>query len=617
MWYRKYVFAARRRKAKKEFAAKLRLETGRIDMIKGPLVAVIVFLAACPGGLLAADLVNEDFDAHPVGHPPPGWRRFLGSRPSAAVVAGGLGAAGKCLRVARSAGGGLVAINVAWPKPQDRLLVEFSFAFSPGAGRSLNVWSHEPRSRDGAQINIAIQTGRLQQYDGRTRTWRSFTDKIKPSPDAKKPIWHRLRIVAGRKTPAIDFYLSAPGSSKLPDKPTATMHAYRGALPFASLSFASGQRIARGSWYLIDDLVVRGGAGAPDVQGKVAPAPAKPKPLTLWTGKPIGPVDKIPDARDISHVTVHQAVKGDHQFLHGASIVHHQGELIVNWANSPVDENSPGEIVRARRSTDGGKTWSKLETVAPGFKGPERHSHGPFLSRGRRLWTFVGRFGKGAKAKRFRGLAGEAFVFDEKTRRWGSRGVVIADLWPCCEPIRLSDGNWLQTGMDRDGYPGVAISRGDDLTQWKTIKIPVPPDIRGRISYGETTAWADGRNLTAVIRGRTGRALISTSDDSGKTWTPARDSDYPMAAAKPYAGVLSTKQRYLITNMTNRNTLVIAVSQPAAKTLCRIWRIRHGRSRQPLYRGRAKSPQWSYPYACEHDGKLYVVYSIGVKGRSK
>ena len=100
-------------------------------MIKGPLAAVIVLLAACHGGLLAADLVNEDFNAHPAGQPPPGWRRFLGSKPSASVVAGGIGAAGKCLRVARSAGGGLVATNVAWATPQDRLLVEFSFAFSP------------------------------------------------------------------------------------------------------------------------------------------------------------------------------------------------------------------------------------------------------------------------------------------------------------------------------------------------------------------------------------------------------------------------------------------------------------------------------------------------------
>jgi hypothetical protein len=42
-----------------------------------------------------------------------------------------------------------------------------------------------------------------------------------------------------------------------------------------------------------------------------------------------------------------------------------------------------------------------------------------------------------------------------------------------------------------------------------------------------------------------------------------------------------------------------------------MWRLRHGKSDAPRFEGFAKSKQWSYPYAYEHDGKLYVVYSIG------
>ena len=226
-------------------------------MMIGPLLVTVLAIACAPAATSpATPVLQEDFERQAVGKPPAGWTAFLGTRPAARIVAGGAGGSSKCLKVTRSDDGRLVAINVALPKAQDRILVEFSFAFSPGAGRSLNVWSHEPNSRDASQINIAIQQDQLQQYDGRRRTWRGFSDKVQPSPNPKRPVWHRLRIVADRKSPAIDFYVSAPGKAELPAKPTATMHAYRTGLAFASLSFASGRRIAPGAWYLIDNLVV-------------------------------------------------------------------------------------------------------------------------------------------------------------------------------------------------------------------------------------------------------------------------------------------------------------------------------------------------------------------------
>jgi hypothetical protein len=85
-----------------------------------------------------------------------------------------------------------------------------------------------------------------------------------------------------------------------------------------------------------------------------------------------------------------------------------------------------------------------------------------------------------------------------------------------------------------------------------------------------------------------------------------------MAASKPYCGRLSTGQRYLVFNADpSRDTLAIAVSKPCEKQLCMVWKIRQGVSPQPLYPGSAKTPSWSYPYAVEYDGNLYVVYSAG------
>lgn len=84
-----------------------------------------------------------------------------------------------------------------------------------------------------------------------------------------------------------------------------------------------------------------------------------------------------------------------------------------------------------------------------------------------------------------------------------------------------------------------------------------------------------------------------------------------MPRAKAYLGQLSTGQLYLFSNRSNRDMPVISVGEPGAQTLSRIWRIRHGKSEPPRYPGKSKFKQWSYHNGYEHDGKLFVVYSIG------
>ena len=84
-----------------------------------------------------------------------------------------------------------------------------------------------------------------------------------------------------------------------------------------------------------------------------------------------------------------------------------------------------------------------------------------------------------------------------------------------------------------------------------------------------------------------------------------------MPRAKAYLGKLSSGQLYLLSNLKSRDTLVVSVGRPGEQTLSRMWTIRHGPSGPPRFPGKAKSKQWSYPYGHEHDGKLYVVYSIG------
>ncbi len=351
--------------------------------------------------------------------------------------------------------------------------------------------------------------------------------------------------------------------------------------------------------------------------------PETPEPFVLWTGPSIpSDVTRIPFVDEVKHLTIHRAADDGYKFLHGAAIVQHNGVLFANWANSPVNENGPHETLQGRRSHDGGTTWSDVEIIGPGFGGPERHSHGILFVHKEELWTICARFGlassvegkpfaekKTDAGRRFPGLKAEAYVWNEQTGRWQTRGIVMHNCWPYDEPVRMANGNFITGGQDKDGLPVVAISHGDDLTKWDSVLVPYDPQLKP--IYAETTVWSDGDRVTAVIRGGRGVAWVSTSDDFGRTWTKAAASNLPMPRAKAYLGKLSTGQLYLVSNLKNRDTLAVSVSRPGENTLSSIWRVRHGKSAAPRFPGNAKSKQWSYPYGYEHDGKLYIVYSVG------
>jgi len=323
--------------------------------------------------------------------------------------------------------------------------------------------------------------------------------------------------------------------------------------------------------------------------------------------------EEIGQPEVITYVRVNRAVENESQFLHGAAIVYYKQKFYACWANSPINENSGEESVRVKVSTDGGCTWGNVRTIAPDLPGMRRRSHGVFWVHDDRLWFFGANFGGADQPLKegriyFAGLQTEAFVLNEKDGDWRSVQVAVEDFWPLDEPAKMKDGNWILGGIDKNFKAAVAVVPKDDILNWQVIKIPQPE----KKHYAESSVWVDGKVIQAIMRNQSGKcAAISISKDCGRTWSRARETNYPMAASKPYAGMLTTGQRYLVSNLQNRNYLTIAVSKPQEQCLSKIWMIRRGVSRQPLYKGWGKRPQWSYPYAYEHEGRLYVVYSVG------
>jgi len=325
-----------------------------------------------------------------------------------------------------------------------------------------------------------------------------------------------------------------------------------------------------------------------------------------------------------------------YNWLHGAAIVRHKGALYVSFGHNRGSENTASEVVNGCGSIDGGKTWREVFTIDVGDEPDLAVSHGVFLSLDGTLWAFHGAF-----YDRMKKVHTRAYALDEQTGDWKPLGVVAEDgFWPMQEPQRMDDGNWIMAGISvGNGYGGpddpaaVAISRGDDLTHWDVVRIPKPKEMemwgestviveRGagkcRRSLRERTSFRGAKSdmpvprIVCIARYREPIALAAVSEDYGRTWTEIRESNLPMAASKPYAGILSTGQRYLVCTTTSdsgnrRSPLTIAVDRPGEERFSKIHRIRDA-----VHDGPGESTpnaRLSYPYAAEYDGKLYVIYS--------
>lgn len=306
----------------------------------------------------------------------------------------------------------------------------------------------------------------------------------------------------------------------------------------------------------------------------------------------------------ISYVKVHDA-RDDHHFLLGASIIKHGNLWICAYGQSRLKENDCESRFACRYSFDGCLSWSE-ETVIAGPEGDRSHSHGVLFDDNGTVWAFYpgARYAGGST---YPELKMEASVLRDHGLVWEKKGVVLdTDFWPLCEPMRLDDGSLLIAGLytaNSGSAPAVAVNRGD-LMKWELSLIPDPSGIK---PWGETSVVGYSDRLVAFVRTAKGKAAFSESFDSGRTWSALALSDHGIADSKMYGGTLGTGSRYLIYNSGSRKTLSVAVGKTdGSEGFSASYLIRNGWKKDPVY---LNNRQWSYPYAVEDDGKLYVVYS--------
>jgi hypothetical protein len=340
------------------------------------------------------------------------------------------------------------------------------------------------------------------------------------------------------------------------------------------------------------------------------------EPVKIWSGGDVPKSTDIPLLKGVEfHVIKKQRPDTDGcKWTLGVGLAWHGGKLYASYGFNKGDENTPTEEAHVRVSSDGGKTWGAPVVMDHG-EGNLGVSHGVFLSHKDKLWAFMGAF-----YDKFQRTHTRAYTLNETTGRWEPHGVVVdAGFWPMQEPQKMADGNWIMAGARvSHGYgvagdlPAVAISRGDDFTRWDLVVIPAAPGL-GKI-WGESTVIVEGKRIINISRyGGKALALVSFSEDFGRTWTPSAPSNLPMATSKPYAGTLSTGQRFLVCTTTadtggKRSPLTIAVSKPGESTFNKVFLIRTS-----VFDGTpgVSDPRadFSYPYAVEHEGKLYIGYT--------
>lgn len=334
----------------------------------------------------------------------------------------------------------------------------------------------------------------------------------------------------------------------------------------------------------------------------------------LWTGEAIKKSQDISLLKNVTFKTIkkYEPETDGYRFLHGVALVRYNNQWVASFGHNKGKENTGTEVANSLFSTNGSQ-WGNLVAIDTA-RNQLAISHGVFLVHEDKLWAFQGSFFNKTELVHTR-----AYTYNPITKKWEAKGIVAIDgFWPLQEPIKMGNGEWIMAGLSiiigNHTQPAVAICKSNKLDRWEVRRIPTSTKV-----WGESTVIVDGANILLISRSGNGTpkiegishplAYVSLSTNYGKTWSRLQPSNLPMSASKPYGGVLSNGQRYLINTIAadagnNRTPLTIAVSRPNENSFCKLYRICDAEKGQT-----PNQAKFSYPYAVEYNGNLWVVYS--------
>lgn len=307
----------------------------------------------------------------------------------------------------------------------------------------------------------------------------------------------------------------------------------------------------------------------------------------------------------------------EYQFLHETAVIEFHGTFFAAWYNNREKELQGETVIRARRSADGGKSWSDAELIAKDPEGRLMYCPPVFGVCDDQLYLLANTM---VSADHMHSL--ELYSFDENDQRFHFRWSRAIPFKLNTNAVHLPDGRLLLPGRiaEPDGFPStpaVLIADSGKIDgEWRLVKIQegnLLPD-GSRLVHPELSAIVMDHSIYMFCRNDERLIpLLYRSDDLGEHWSAPFRHNLPFVNSKIYSGTLSDGRNYVIGNILchardsswNRGHLAIFFSDPRTMRFNQGFFLRDGEDRKlHLY------PQWSYPSAYEANGKLHVVYSM-------
>lgn len=325
---------------------------------------------------------------------------------------------------------------------------------------------------------------------------------------------------------------------------------------------------------------------------------------------------------------------------HASTVLAVDGGLLAAWFGG-TREGTPDNRIWLSHCPAGASTWTEPTVVA---EADEAHwnpvlAHGPDCA----VWLF---YRRGPLISRWT-------TWLRRSTDGGATWTAPAELVPGDvggrgpvknPPVLLPDGTWLAPGsFERWAAGGVVweafVDRSTDGGRTWTA-VPVPLDRRSVRGAGviQPALWRSGPTVHALMRSSEGAAFRSSSQDGGRTWTPAEptrlaNGNSGLTVAELPGGAVACVHNPVAQDWGARCPLVVSVSADDGAT----WREAvvvedgltavddHPDRRPALPQPRSFSPadagvvtsgvgEYSYPAAVVTDGALVITYTWQRRG---